>query len=332
MESGYNISNRKRFAKITGGSMNNSMKKNIRHFFLLTALAAGTIHLVNRFIDMTAEMKNILKTESGSYYHWKNGSIFYTKRGSGSPLLLIHELNPISSSYEWCRLVKKLEKHYTVYTIDLLGCGRSDKPYLTYTNYLYVQLLTDFIHDVIGERPDVVTTGNSISFAVLAQNMNPNLLASITAINPPAMSSFDCTPDKYSSVKKTLLELPILGTFLYNVRTHESNIQRTLQKTYFSRPQLVSSKMLDTINGYNSVSVKNTFFAPKKEIWSYVLLPVWTITYKGRDGKVYYYSMNGQNGNICGDLPVDRPRLALTSILIALGILVFGLLGGYFLW
>ena len=62
MESGYNISNRKRFAKITGGSMNNSMKKNIRHFFLLTALAAGTIHLVNRFIDMTAEMKNILKT------------------------------------------------------------------------------------------------------------------------------------------------------------------------------------------------------------------------------------------------------------------------------
>ena len=61
MESGYNISNRKRFAKITGGSMNNSMKKNIRHFFLLTALAAGTIHLVNRFIDMTAEMKNNFK-------------------------------------------------------------------------------------------------------------------------------------------------------------------------------------------------------------------------------------------------------------------------------
>ena len=90
--------------------------------------------------------------------------------------------------------------------------------------------------------------------------------------------------------------------------------------------------MRDTISGYNSVSVKNTFFAPKKEIWSYVLLPVWTITYKGRDGKVYYYSMNGQNGNICGDLPVDRPRLALTSLLIALGILVFGLLGGYFLW
>ena len=31
------------------------MKKNIKHFFLLTALAAGTIHFVNRFINMTAD-------------------------------------------------------------------------------------------------------------------------------------------------------------------------------------------------------------------------------------------------------------------------------------
>ena len=78
------------------------MKKNIKHFFLLTALAAGTIHFVNRFINMTADIKNILKAENGNFYDWKNGQIYYTKRGSGSPLLLIHDLNPVSSSYEWC--------------------------------------------------------------------------------------------------------------------------------------------------------------------------------------------------------------------------------------
>lgn len=225
--------------------MNHSMKKNIRHFFLLTVLAAGTIHLVNRFIDITAEMKNILKSQSGDYYDWKNGKIFYTKRGSGSPILLVHELNPIASSYEWCRLVKKLEKTHTVYTLDLLGCGRSDKPYLTYTNYLYVQLLTDFIHNVIGESPDVITTNNSVSFAVLAQNMDRSLIRRIIAINPPALNSFERSPDKYSSAKKLLLELPIIGTFIYNVRTHSSNIQNVLRNTYFFKPQLVSSKMLD---------------------------------------------------------------------------------------
>lgn len=221
------------------------MKKNVKHFFILTGLAAGTIHLANRFIDITAQMKNILKSQSGEYYDWKNGKIFYTKRGSGSPILLIHELNPISSSYEWCRLVKKLESTHTVYTLDLLGCGRSDKPYLTYTNYLYVQLITDFIQNVIGEKPDVITTNNSVSFAVLAQNMNKNLINRIIAINPPALGEFERTPDNFSTLKKTLLELPIIGTFIYNIRTHEKNISKELRNKYFYKPQLVSSKMLD---------------------------------------------------------------------------------------
>lgn len=221
------------------------MKKNIKHFFLLTALAAGTVHLANRFVDLTAEMKNILKSQNGDYYDWKNGKIFYTKRGSGSPILLIHDLDPVSSSYEWCRIVKKLEKTHTVYTLDLLGCGRSEKPYLTYTNYLYVQLITDFIQNIIHETPDVIATNTSISFVVLAQNLNHHLMKRIVAINPPTMESFEQGPDKYSNVKKTLLEFPIIGTFIYNMRTHETCIQQKLQKTYFCKPQLVSSKMLD---------------------------------------------------------------------------------------
>ncbi|MCI8392130.1 MAG: alpha/beta hydrolase [Roseburia sp.] len=221
------------------------MKKNIKHVFFLTAVAAGAIHLANRFVDITAEMKNILKSQDGEYYHWKNGNIFYTRRGSGSPVLLIHELNPISSSYEWCRLVKKLEKDHTVYTIDLLGCGRSEKPYLTYTNYLYVQLITDFIQQVIGTQPDVITTSNSVSFAVLAQNMNQDLIRRIIAINPPSIESFERTTDQFSMIRKFLIESPLIGTFLYNIRTHESNIAKELRNIYFCRPQLVSSKMLD---------------------------------------------------------------------------------------
>ena len=135
-------------------------------------------------------------------------------------------------------------------------------------------------------------------------------------------------PYAYDKMKD--FHMGYLSGFLAERRDIEQNaVQGKMQHTMRESAEKL---MRDTISGYNSVSVKNTFFAPKKEIWSYVLLPVWTITYKGRDGKVYYYSMNGQNGNICGDLPVDRPRLALTSILIALGILVFGLLGGYFLW
>lgn len=221
------------------------MKKNIRHFFLLTAFALGTIHLVNRFITMTSEIKNVLKSDNGNFFDWKNGKVYYTKRGTGSPLLLLHTLDPVSSSYEWCRVQKKLEKKHTVYTLDLLGCGRSEKPYFTYTNYLYVQLITDFIKEIIQEKTDVIVTNHSLSFVLLAQNMDADLMKRIIAINPPEICEFDQTPSKCSSLKKAFLESPIIGTFLYNIKTHEINIKKILCGTYFYKPQLVSSKMLD---------------------------------------------------------------------------------------
>lgn len=221
------------------------MKKNIKHFFLLTALAAGTIHFVNRFINMTADIKNILKAENGNFYDWKNGQIYYTRRGSGSPLLLIHDLDPVSSSYEWCKVIRKLEKKHTVYTLDLLGCGRSAKPYLTYTNYLYVQLITDFIKNVIGEKTDIITSNESISFVTLACNMNKDLANSIIAINPTSLKELHITTDKYASVKKTLLELPVIGTFLYNIKVSNTNITKDFREEYYARPQLVSSKLID---------------------------------------------------------------------------------------
>ena len=94
----------------------------------------------------------------GSYYEWKFGKIYYTKKGDGKPLLLIHDLTTSSSAYEWNKVIDKFSKTNTVYCLDLLGCGRSDKPNLTYTNYLYVQLLTDFIKHVIGDKTDIIAT------------------------------------------------------------------------------------------------------------------------------------------------------------------------------
>lgn len=221
-------------------------KNNLKHFLFLTAAAVGSIHLLNRFIENTAEMKNMLKSDNQNFYDWKNGKIYYSISGTGSPILLVHDLSPIASSYEWCRLIKKLEKNHTVYTIDLLGCGRSEKPCMTYTNYLYVQLITDFIKDIIKESPTVIATHKSTSFIIQAANMDNNLINGIIAINPPEIEDFDKQQDKFSNILKFILELPIIGTFFYNIDTIETNIQKTLRETYFFNPQLVSTKMFDT--------------------------------------------------------------------------------------
>lgn len=91
-----------------------------------------------------------------------------------------------------------------------------------------------------------------------------------------------------------------------------------------------TSKMLrGTIDEYGFLSIESSWTRITNEKWMYCLLPVWTITYKGDDGKIYYYSMNGQTGEVCGDLPVDRKKLSLVSLAVSIAIMIIGLLGGY---
>ncbi len=70
---------------------------------------------------------------------------------------------------------------------------------------------------------------------------------------------------------------------------------------------LTKDAPFDTLNGDTSVTYEGNKF-------KYTLLPAWVLTYKGNDGNMYYYSMNGQTGQTCGVVPVDKAKLMLSSI------------------
>ena len=156
-----------------------SLKKKIITGITLSSTSALIIHIINKFIYYSASLDNLLDNPSGTYYDWKFGKIYYKKTGNGYPLLLIHDLNTFSSGHEWNRVLKQLSKTNTVYRIDLLGCGRSDKPNLTYTNYLYAQLISDFIKRVIGQKTNVIATGESGSFVISACNNDDSIIKKI---------------------------------------------------------------------------------------------------------------------------------------------------------
>ena len=204
--------------------MKNSKKKLIT-ISILTTLSGVAIYAVNRFISATSVMKNLLQTEESQYYHWQFGKVFYTKKGTGKPLLLIHDLQCSSSSYEWKNLIETLSKEYTVFAIDLIGCGRSDKPRITYTNFLYVQLITGFIKNIIGCPTDVIASGLSGSFVITACNTVPECFKKIMLINPEDLSKLNKIPNKKSKFVKCMLEVPLIGTLLYHTVTNRSNIE-----------------------------------------------------------------------------------------------------------
>lgn len=185
--------------------------------FISTAIGTTTLafHAINKFIFNASDEHS--EEDRPNYYHWKFGNIYYKKAGSGSPLLLIHDLNHYSSSMEWDKVIDTLSEKHTVYTIDLLGCGKSDKPAITYTCYLYVQLLTDFIRDIIGEKTDIIATGASSSFVTAACQNIADQIDHMILICPESIHTLTKAPNHKSKLLAKIITLPIYGTFIYNI-------------------------------------------------------------------------------------------------------------------
>ena len=212
----------------------------------LLAFLAGIIYIINKLVSALATLNNISSAKDGEYYNWRFGNIFYKKQGSGSPILLIHDLSPTSSLSEWSSVTDELSKTHTVYSIDLLGCGHSSKPNLTYTNYLYVQLLTDFVKNVIGQKTDVVASGLSGSLVVTACADDNTIFGKVMLITPADIDTLNQIPSKNSKIIKSLLELPLLGTFAYNILTSKSNIEFELTEKQLFNPFTITGSMIDT--------------------------------------------------------------------------------------
>lgn len=211
----------------------------------LSAGAGSTIALINKAVKLSATSRNILQESESYCFKWRLGNIHYTKSGNGKPLLLVHDLLPASSGYEWKYLIKKLTDNFTVYTIDLLGFGRSEKPNLTYTNYLYVQLLSDFIKSEIGHRTDLIASGSSISLGIMACCNNPELFDRLLFINPETLLSCSQVPGKNAKLYKLFLDLPIIGTLIYNIACSKQFIIKEFMTNLYYNPYSIKSRMID---------------------------------------------------------------------------------------
>ncbi len=63
-----------------------------------------------------------------------------------------------------------------------------------------------------------------------------------------------------------------------------------------------------TVTGYTTVTKKHSFVKMKGEDIAYAMLPVWMLNTK-YNGKMYQFAINGQTGQIAGELPIDKGKL-----------------------
>ena len=137
-------------------------------------------------------------------------------------------------------------------------------------------------------------------------------------------------PFDYSAVKE------FHPSFLSGFQAEKRNIEKEQLRESMNRnmAQYANSLLHDSIHNYTSVRETGFHCHVQNTNWRYLLLPVWVLTYKGHNKKIYTYMMNGQTGKLCGKLPIDFKRLAALFGIISGSIFLLGMLaflsGGVF--
>ncbi|EOA16132.1 hypothetical protein CARUB_v10004267mg [Capsella rubella] len=116
-------------------------------------------------------------------WRWKGYLIQYTVAGNEGPaVLLVHGFGAFLEHYR-DNADNIVNRKNRVWTITILGFGKSEKPNIIYTELLWAELLRDFMIEVVGEPAHCV--GNSIGgyFVALTAFLWPALVKSVVLIN-----------------------------------------------------------------------------------------------------------------------------------------------------
>ena len=219
------------------------MKK--KNFFINLFLLISSIGIINRIIFKIASIKYKKTRRFNKSYSWKYGKIHYSVEGSGTPLLLLHGIGNGASSYEWRKNIPYLSKHFKVYNLDLLvWIFFETKAYLHC--FLYVQLIQDFIKNIIKEPTFVIANSQSASFAVMSCALSPALFKKLVLISPTGINKQSDYPTVNSKIIKSIIETPIIGTAFYLIISSKLYTYFFIKKNLYKSSFSISYSLINT--------------------------------------------------------------------------------------
>lgn len=228
---------------------------------LLKGLVAGGAGMVATMAALNAAVKrDVPEPETGALggeagaYDWKQGRVFYRHAGADSlfPILFIHSIGVGARSFMWRRNFEPLSHDFRAYAVDLLGFGYSDKPPTApYSADLYVELITDFLRDVVGRPAAIVAHGLSAAFAVRVADEFPELVESLVLLTPTGAENLNARPGMTGAAFYGLLHSPVLGSSFYNAMTSERAIRDYARQQLFYEKRFATARL---VSHYYAVS------------------------------------------------------------------------------
>lgn len=135
---------------------------------------------------------------------------------------------------------------------------------------------------------------------------------------PFAVEEEDIKPFNMSYLSGFFAEKRDLGKEDFDAEVKDEVMRYAIDQLHASAPD------------YRDLSITSNNTKLVNEKWEYALMPVWTLTYND-NGKIYYFSINGETGKTVGELPVDKGKLLRTFLIIFIPFALILLAVFYFL-
>jgi pimeloyl-ACP methyl ester carboxylesterase len=166
-------------------------------------------------------------------YPWHHGNVHYVKKGMGDPVLLVHNIYPGADHQEFEHNLNELARRFTVYAIDLLGFGQSEAPRLKYTADLYVELIADFLREVVREPAAVVSAGLSCAYVTEVAAARPESLTRLVFVCPRSEPTGMDSPRWFAPLRHFFLTTPPLGSGFYQTMAGDAELSLFLRNCFY---------------------------------------------------------------------------------------------------
>lgn len=212
---------------------------------LVGGAAVGIPALLNAVVAARARRQEPRAWGRTHRYAWDLGDVLFQRLGEGSPVVLLHSFGPGHDSYEWRAAAERLARDHQVFAFDWLGWGRSDRPRLAYEADLYIDLLIDFLLDIVRRRATLVASGLPAAYAIQVAADRPELVRGLALVCPLGLDAGSEEPDVADALLHQLLRAPLLGTSAINLFTTRRALARHLAEELYFNPAGIPGDLLE---------------------------------------------------------------------------------------
>ncbi|MBD2296281.1 alpha/beta fold hydrolase [Anabaena sphaerica FACHB-251] len=187
---------------------------------------------------------------------WRGWQIRYTyirpshNYQNTTPLILLHGFG--ASIGHWRHNLEVLGKYHTVYALDMLGFGASEKATANYSVELWVEQVYKFWQEFI--RQPVILVGNSIGslITLVAAAAHPDMVQGIVMMSlPDPTLELEALPTFLHPVVrgiKNIVASPLLLKPLFKL-VRKPSLLRSWASLAYANPEAITDELIDILAG-----------------------------------------------------------------------------------